>query len=76
MDVLVEWRNGKRNIVASNELLAVKKGQTFKKDVGVKMYYSKRWYYGKIIGLWQVDGIEKENQPQYAKKKKKKNNKR
>ncbi|CAH2009323.1 unnamed protein product [Acanthoscelides obtectus] len=67
MDVLVEWRNGKRNIVASNELLAVKKGQTLKKDVGVKMYYSKRWYY---------DGIETENQPHVVENKKKKNNKR
>ncbi|CAH1954304.1 unnamed protein product [Acanthoscelides obtectus] len=36
------------------------------------MYYSKRWYYGKIIDLWQVDGIETE----VVEKKKKKNNKR
>ena len=76
MDELVKWRNGKANIVAANELLLVKKGETFKKDVGVKMYYLKRWYYGKIIDLWQVDGITTENQPHSAKKKKKKNNKR
>lgn len=49
-DVLVQWKNGTKNVVSSRELKTVKSGVI---SIGskVKMFYNKKWYYGKVIDL-------------------------
>nr|CAI5833120.1 unnamed protein product [Callosobruchus analis] len=59
MDILVEWRSGERNVVSANELKLVRKGDKFKKGVGVKMCYSNRWYYGTVIDLEYINAYQK-----------------
>ena len=50
MDVLVQWKDGIKNTVRSNELEIIGK---HKMRVGskVKMYYIKKWYTGTVIDM-------------------------
>lgn len=53
MDVLVQWRDNSKNVVAANELQTVNcKNLTV--GCSVKMCYVKKWYYGKVLDIQTV----------------------
>ena len=47
MDVLVEWEDNRRNIVATSELECVD-GKTFREGQRVRMRWKKKYYYGTV----------------------------
>lgn len=51
MDVLVTWRDGTKNVVSTNEIQILKKGEKFQIGVKIKMLYKRKWYYGTISAL-------------------------
>lgn len=54
-DVLVQWKDGTRNVVRSSELSGVKLNATFKEGLQVKMFYKTKWYYGKVLAVEESD---------------------
>nr|CAH7750076.1 unnamed protein product [Callosobruchus chinensis] len=54
-DVLVQWKDGTRNVVRSSELSGVKLNTIYKEGARVKMLYKTKWYYGKVLAVEEPD---------------------
>lgn len=51
MDTLIKWKDGTQNVVSSKELIILGKSKMVKTNAKVKMWYSGRWYFGKIMAV-------------------------
>jgi len=55
MDVLVQWKNGSKNVVCSSELKNIKNNKKLEIGSEVKMLYKNKWYIGKVIDMeWKT----------------------
>lgn len=78
MDVLVKWRNGKRNVVSSQDLKTVDKNMVLRNGAAVKMYWPprKRFFYGTVIKMEnEIDSDTSEDNASLADIKRRKLNK-
>nr|CAH7736214.1 unnamed protein product [Callosobruchus chinensis]CAH7750557.1 unnamed protein product [Callosobruchus chinensis]CAH7753576.1 unnamed protein product [Callosobruchus chinensis]CAH7761328.1 unnamed protein product [Callosobruchus chinensis] len=51
MDALVKWVDGTQNVVNSKELVILGKYNVLKTGARIKMWYMKRWYFGKVVAV-------------------------
>lgn len=51
MDVLVKWKDGSVNCVATTELKIINNNGIFEVGTDVKMLFKKKWYYGTITEI-------------------------
>lgn len=51
MDVLVQWKDGTKNIVRYNELKSASRNQKIEVGSRVKMFYINKWYKGVVLDM-------------------------
>lgn len=58
-DCIVRWVNGITNVVYMNEIEHDVPGKTISLGSEIKMFYRKKWYYGKVIEMECDEPTEK-----------------